>query len=302
MKIDLNQARKIDNLDFLAKQLVEGFITGLHKSPYHGFSVEFAEHRLYNTGESTRHIDWKVYAKTDRMYTKRYEEETNLRCNIVVDNSASMHYPADNKGKLTFSLLGAAVLAHLLQRQRDAVGITTFSDEIEITTPIKSTPSHLNKVLIQLQQLLTRENTPGKVSNVAKILHEIAEKNHRRSLIILFSDMLDNHDNLDEIFKGLQHLKHNKHEVIVFHVTDYATEIAFDFDNRPYQFIDLESGQKLKVQAGDVKEEYRKQVEQFFADLNLRCGQMKIDFIPCDISKGYEEILNAYLIKRSRMK
>lgn len=301
MKLDLNQIKSPGNIDFLARQLVEGFITGLHKSPYHGFSVEFAEHRRYNTGESTRHIDWKVYAKTDRLFTKRYEEETNLRCQIVLDNSSSMHYPQDTKGKLTFSIFAAAALAYLLQKQRDAVGLTTFSTEIESTTPIKSTGAHLNKILIHLEQLLAQKSELKKTA-VAPILHEIAEKNHKRSLIIIFSDMFDNANELDEIFKGLQHLKHNKHEVLLFHVTDKATEYTFDFDDRPYEFVDLESGQKLKLQPHEVKEHYTTQMKKYYEDLSLRCGQLKIDFIAADIQDDYNDILNAYLIKRSKMR
>jgi len=301
MKLDLNEVKDIGHIDFLARQLVEGFITGLHKSPYHGFSVEFAEHRLYNTGESTRHIDWKVYAKTDRLYTKRYEEETNLRCQIVLDNSSSMHYPAKNKGKLLFSILAAAAIAHLLQKQRDAVGLTTFSDKIELTTQIKSTSSHLNKLMIALQEVANTERKQQK-TNVADILHEIAEKNHRRSLIIIFSDMMDNEKDLDEIFKGLQHLKHNKHEVLLFHVSDKKTEYDFDFDDRPYEFIDLESGEKLKLQPGEVKEYYKKEVAEYFKALKLRSGQLKIDFIEADINEDYSDVLNAYLIKRAKMK
>ncbi|MBL6449429.1 DUF58 domain-containing protein [Fulvivirga sp. 29W222] len=301
MKIDLNQVKNLGHIDFLAKQLVEGFITGLHKSPYHGFSVEFAEHQLYNTGESTRHIDWKVYAKTDRLYTKRYEEETNLRCQIIIDNSSSMHYPQKNKGKVTFSILAAAAIAYLLQKQRDAVGITTFSDKIEVTTPIKSTSTHLNKIFIQLENLLNQEDNLKKTA-VANILHEVAEKNHRRSLIVIFSDMFDNENELDEIFKGLQHLKHNKHEVLLFHVSDKRTEYTFEFEDRPYEFIDLESGDKLKLQPHEVKEHYTKRVKEYYQQLALRCGQLKIDFIEADINEDYNDILNAYLIKRSKLK
>ncbi|WP_155209031.1 DUF58 domain-containing protein [Fulvivirga aurantia] len=301
MKIDLNEVKDLGHIDFLARQLVEGFITGLHKSPYHGFSVEFAEHRLYNTGESTRHIDWKVYAKTDRLYTKRYEEETNLRCQIVLDTSSSMRYPEKNKGKLKFSVLASAAVAHLLQKQRDAVGLTTFAEEIELTTQIKSTSSHLNKILIALQQVIESEGV-NKKTQVASILHEIAEKNHIRSLIVIFSDMMDNTKELDEIFKALQHLKHNKHEVLLFHVSDKKTEYDFDFEDRPYEFIDLETGQKLKLQPGDVKSTYKEAIAKYYKDLKLRCAQLKIDFIEADISQDYNDILYAYLVKRSKMK
>lgn len=301
MKIDINEIRNFGSLELLAKQLVEGFITGLHKSPYHGFSVEFAEHRLYNTGESTRHIDWKVFAKTDRLYVKRYEEETNLRCQIVLDNSSSMHYPVANKGKLLFSVLASASLAYLLQKQRDAVGITTFSESIDFSTQIKSTSTHLNKLFIELENLLANP-VKQKSTNVAPVLHEIADKNHKRSLIIIFSDMFDRQIELDEIFKGLQHLKHNNHEVLLFHVTDYQTEFRFDFEDRPYEFIDLESGEKLKINPTQVKDMYTQKVGDYFNELKLRCGQLKIDLIEADIREGFNNILKSYLIKRSRMR
>ncbi|MEO1049195.1 MAG: DUF58 domain-containing protein [Bacteroidota bacterium] len=301
MSVNLNQVRKFGNIELLAKQLVEGFITGLHKSPYHGFSVEFAEHRLYNTGESTKNIDWKVYAKTDRLYVKQYEEETNLRCQIVIDNSSSMYYPVKTKGKIQFSTYSAAALAYLLHRQRDAVGLTVFNDTIQTQTQIKSTASHLNKLFIALENLLDTEQQNQK-TNVSTILHEIAEKNHKRSLIVIFSDMFDNTYELNEIFAGLQHLKHNKHEVLLFHVTDHKTEYNFEFEDRPYEFIDLESGEKLKLQPADIKQEYRKGIENYYQELKLRCGQLKIDLIEADINRPYEEVLQAYLIKRARMR
>lgn len=300
MKLDINKVRQFGNLEFLAKQLVEGFITGLHKSPYHGFSVEFAEHRLYNYGESTRHIDWKVFARTDKLFTKRYEEETNLRCLLVIDNSSSMYYPVTNKGKLYFSVLSAAAIAYLLHKQRDAVGLCTFSSEIETQTAIRSTSSHLHKLLISMDHLLKEDKKLSRTV-VADILHEIAEKMNNRALIVVFSDMFDNKNELSEIFKALQHLKHNKHEVIIFHVNDRATEHNFQFDDRPYEFIDLESGNRVKLQPSQVKEQYRSKMDEYFKELKFKCGQMKIDFVEADISTDFDDILNAYLVKRARM-
>ncbi len=301
MKLDLGKVKDIGSIDFLAKQLVEGFVTGLHKSPYHGFSVEFAEHRLYNSGESTRHIDWKAYAKTDKLFTKRYEEETNLRCQIIIDNSSSMYYPDANYGKIRFSIIAAGAIAYLLQKQRDAVGICTFSDKVELMTEVKSTSIHLNKLFTSLQELLNQKQV-SKPTEVVKILHEIAEKTHRRSLIIIFSDMFDDASDLDEIFSGLQHMKHNKHEVLLFHVTDRATEYDFDFEDRPHEFIDLETGEKLKLQPYEVKEHYQLKAKDFYKNLKLRCAQLKIDLIEVDIASDYNEILKAYLIKRAKMK
>jgi len=301
MKLDLNAIRQFGNIEFLAKQMVEGFITGLHKSPYHGFSVEFAEHRLYNTGESTRHIDWKVYGKTDRLYTKRYEEETNLRCLLLIDTSSSMFYPEKNLGKITFSTMAAASLAYLLQNQRDAVGLCTFSEDIEILTPIKSTPSHLHSIFLQLENLL-KENSSEKKSGVANVIHQIADKINKRSLVIIFSDMLENRGDKDSIFPALQHLKHNNHEVLLFHVIDSKTEEKFDFEDRPYEFIDIEKGQKVKVNPSQVKDAYLSATKEYFEDIKLKAGQYKIDFIKADINDGFDQILLNYLIKRNKMK
>ncbi|MBX9853125.1 MAG: DUF58 domain-containing protein [Cytophagaceae bacterium] len=300
-KINIATVRQFGNIEFLARQMVEGFITGLHKSPYHGFSVEFAEHRLYNTGESTRHIDWKVFAKTDRLYTKRYEEETNLRCQILIDSSSSMYYPAPNYDKITFSIMAAACLSYMLQNQRDAVGISTFSQSLELQTPIKSTPTHLHSLFILLEKLL-KEIPKEKKTSVASVIHQIADKINKRSLVIIFSDMFDNEENLDDIFSSLQHLKHNNHEVLLFHVLDSKTEEEFDFEERPYEFIDIENGEKIKLQPSQIKEHYKRAIKSYHHDLKLKCGQYKIDFITADVNKGIEQILQSYLIKRTKMK
>lgn len=297
--MDLAKIREYGNIEFLAKQMVEGFITGLHKSPFHGFSVEFAEHRLYNTGESTRHIDWKVYAKTDRVYTKRYEEETNLRCHLVIDTSSSMYYPEKTNGKITFSTMAAGALAYMLQKQRDAVSLLTFSDEIEIQTPIKSTPSHIHKIFMDLESLLQKPK-PQKRTSVVDTLHEIAEKIHKRSLVVIFSDMFDDINNSDRLFSAMQHLRHNMHEVLLFHVTDRNTEEEFNFEERPYEFVDLETGEKVKAQPSQVKEQYQAAIKEFYHDLKLKCGQYKIDFIEADINQGFDPILSAFLVKRRK--
>ncbi len=300
MNIDLKKVKEFGNIELLARQLVEGFITGMHKSPYHGFSVEFAEHRLYNTGESTKYIDWKAYAKTDRLYSKRFEEETNLRCHLVIDNSSSMYYPVESKGKVTFSILSAAALAYLLQKQRDAVGIFSFSDKIELQTQIKSTSSHLHKLFISLEKMLD-ETPQTKKTSVAPVLHEIAEKIHKRSLVIIFSDMFQNTIDNQEIFTALQHLKHNKHEVLLFHVTDILTELNFDFEERPYEFQDMESGEKLKLQPSQIKDLYQQRMKEYYQALRLKCGQFKIDYVEADINKNFDQVLSAFLIKRTKM-
>lgn len=297
---DLQMIRSFGNIELLARQMVEGFITGLHKSPYHGFSVEFAEHRLYNTGESTRHIDWKVFAKSDRLFVKRYEEETNLRCLIMVDKSSSMYYPTENQGKITFSLMAAAALAHLLQKQRDAVGLCAFSDTIDVQTAIKSTGAHVHQLLGHLQHLM---EAPGKDRGtcVADILHETAEKIHKRSLVILFTDMFEGEDP-ESIFQALQHMKHRRHEILVFHVVDKNTEYNFQFEDRPYEFVDLETGEKMKLQPSEVKDNFESHMAKYHENLKLRLGQLKIDMVEADINEGLESVLSSYLIKRARMR
>lgn len=307
MKFTLADLKQTSSLDLLARQLVEGFISGLHKSPYHGFSVEFSEHRLYNEGESTRHIDWKVFARTDKLFSKRYEEETNLRCLLVLDNSPSMHYPISNKAKVSFAVYLAAALAYLIQHQRDAVGLCTFTDSVETLTQVKSSASHLDKIFIELQTLLTKANETKGVKSatntkISEVLHEIAEKINKRSLVIILSDFFDSNESSQELFKALQHLVHKKHEVIVFHITDKKTEFSFDFNNRPAEFIDLESGNRIKVNPQDVRETYRKTAESFYKSIKLQSQQFKIDFVEADVADGFKQVLQTYLIKRGKMR
>ncbi len=299
--MDFTKIKEYGNLELLAKQLVEGFITGLHRSPYHGFSVEFAEHALYNPGESTRHIDWKVFAKTDRLYTKRFEEETNLRCMIVIDHSSSMYYPEKTHDKINFSITAAASLAYMLQKQRDAVGLTIFSDAIESISPVKSTGKHIHSLFLQLQQLLDSEVGQRK-TEVAEVIHEIAERTHKRSLVVIFSDMMENEEKREELFAALRHLKHNQHEVLLFHVFDRKTELDFDFPERPIVFVDLETGEQEKAQPSRVRDFYQQQIQALFHDIKIRCGHYKIDFIEADCRQHIDQILLPYLIKRRRMR
>ena len=303
--IQQQQFPEIENLELLARQVVEGFIIGLHKSPFHGFSVEFAEHRLYNPGEATRHLDWKVYARTGKMFIKRFEEETNLRCQIVIDASSSMYFPNDanaKTNKLRFSILSAAALVNLLKRQRDAAGLSIFTDEVIVNTDAKSSTKHHQLLFAQLENLLKEKPLNVKTS-AAKCLHQIAEAVHKRSMIIIFSDMFDNLDNerSDELFAALQHLKYNKHEVILFHVVDKQKELDFNFENRPYQFIDMETGEKVKLHSNQVKDYYVEKMQQFEKNLKLRCGQFKIDFVEADINLDFRQVLLPFLTKRTKM-
>ncbi len=305
--IDLNNslASDIKNLEFLAKQVVEGFITGLHKSPFHGFSVEFSEHKLYNKGESTKHIDWKLFAKTEKLYTKKYEEETNLRCHIILDNSASMHYPIvktpslDKLNKVGFSAVAAACLMEILKRQRDAVGLSIYSDSYEYYAPEKGSERHRKMILHQLEQII--HSSSNKNTHTYQYLHEIAEKIHRRSLIFLFTDMFQTTSNEESLFDALRHLKHQKHEVILFHTYDKDLEFSFNFDNAPKKFIDVETGEEINLYAENVQEKYTELTQTFFKKLKNKCLQYKIDYIPINIHEGYNDVLTSYLIKRQKI-
>ena len=308
INIDRKQFQNLGRLEFLAKQAVEGFITGLHKSPFHGFSVEFAEHRQYNTGESTRHLDWKLLARTEKYFVKRYEEETNLRCHVLIDHSSSMYFPAGvapdgiEMNKLKFSIYAAAALIELFKHQRDAVGLSVFSDGVELHTRAGSSGAHINYLFHELEKLLeTVTVSTGRKSFVTDVLHEVAERIHRRSLVIIFSDMLDNGEKAAELFAALQHLRHNKHEVILFHVVDKAMEVEFDFENRPYTFTDLESGEEIKVNPADVRAVYLQRMQEFRQDLKIKCGQYRIDLVEADIHEGFNQVLMQYMIKRQKM-
>ncbi|AEE48191.1 DUF58 domain-containing protein [Haliscomenobacter hydrossis] len=304
--LDNYEVRDLGNLELLAQQVVEGFIIGLHKSPFHGFSVEFAEHRLYNQGESTRNIDWKVYARTDKMFSKRFEEETNLRCQIVIDGSSSMYFPEDTGqkpyvNKLNFAALGAAALMNLLQKQRDAFGLTLFDSQVNTHTRCKTSTTHYRLLLSQLDRLLSNPER-NKTTAAADALHQIADSIHKRSLVVIFSDMFEHHADMDTLFSALQHLKHNKHEVILFHVVDKSKEIQFEFENRPYLFIDMETGEKLRLQSNQIKKHYIEQMGKFMDELKMKCLQYQIDFVEADIHQGFRNVLQTYLVKRSRMK
>ncbi len=303
--IDAASLEKLGGIEFLSKQAVEGFITGLHKSPLHGFSVEFAEHRLYNQGESVRHIDWKLFARTDKLFQKKYEEETNLRCYFLLDHSSSMFYPEktnQNKyNKFEFSAFCIASMMQLLKKQRDAFGLTVFSDTIEMMSEAKSSQIHQKYIYNQLEHFVHSQEKERKTS-ATEALHQIAEHIHKRSLVIIFSDMLENSNaDLDEIFFGLQHLKHRKHEVILFHVMDQDKEVDFMFDDRPYMFVDVESGENIKLQPNQVKELYTKKTKEYFDEIKTRCLSYNIDFVEADIKNSYEDVLKAYLLKRERL-
>ncbi len=301
---DQHQLRSFDHLELLARQVVEGFIIGLHKSPFHGFSVEFAEHRLYNPGESIRNIDWKIYARTDRLYSKKFEEETNLRCQIVIDASSSMQYPMltpDEPGwnKMRFSVLAAASLMNLLRKQRDSFGLSIFDEQLRVHTPCKSSHTHYSLMLTHLEQLVQQPKLQ-KTTSAAQALHQIADSIHKRSMVIVFSDMLESGLE-DEIFAALQHLKHNKHEVVLFHVLDHDKELDFAFDNRPYLFIDMETNEQIKLRPQEVRKAYLEHMTGFYERLKMKCLQYQIDFVAADQKAGFTPVLQAFLVRRGKM-
>lgn len=297
------------SLDFFAKQVVEGFITGLHKSPFHGFSVEFAEHRLYNAGESTRNIDWKLYGRTDKLFVKRYEEETNLRCQLLIDQSSSMLFPVERQGdvkhpnKTTFAVYAAATLIELLVRQRDAFGLTLFSNQIDLQTEVRSSTTHQRYLYTLLEGLLRpvdASRMEHKTTSIAPVLHLLAEKMHRRSLVVIITDAFVRPSEHEALFDALRHLRHCKHEVLLFHTLDSELEIKLNFGNRPIYFIDMESDARLKVFPNEVAQQYRGAMERQTAALKQHAMQYKVDYVPVDVNLGFEQVMLPYLLKRSR--
>jgi uncharacterized protein (DUF58 family) len=297
------EIRHLANLELLARQVVEGFITGLHQSPFHGFSVEFAEHRLYNSGESVKNIDWKLLARTDKLFVKQFEEETNLRSYLLLDTSSSMNFPEKGINKLQFSIYAIASLMYLFKKQRDAFGLCLFSDKIDWMSQAKSTSTHLFYLYAELEKAYhqPKKNTQ---TAITQVLHHIAGQVHQRSMVILFSDMLENSlnpDKLQALFAAVQHLKFNKHEVIIFNVSDKQKELDFNFENRPHHFIDMESGEQVKVHPNKIRDSYRTTLNQYRHQLQLKCAQYNIDLIDADIEDGYNTVLKQYLIKRNKM-
>jgi len=300
---DEQQVRHLADLELLARQVVEGFITGLHQSPFHGFSVEFAEHRLYNNGESVKNIDWKLFARTDKLFVKQFEEETNLRCHLLLDTSSSMNYPEKGMNKLQFSIYAIASLMYLFKKQRDAFGLSLFSDKLDWLSPVKSTSTHLFYLYAELEKAYNapKVNTS---TNITQVLHQIAGQIHQRSMVILFSDMFENSLNpekLQLLFAAIQHLKYNKHEVIIFNVSDRKKELDFNFDNRPHHFIDMESGEQVRVHPNKIRESYLSSLAHYRHELQLKCAQYHIDLIDAYIEDGYNHVLKSYLIKRNAM-
>ena len=292
---------RLSNMELRARLIVEGFITGLHKSPYHGFSVEFAEHRPYNPGDELRHVDWKVYAKTDRHYVKQYEEETNLRHYVVLDTSPSMRYKhAAELSKLEYGSYLAAALHFLMQKQRDATGLIAFDERVHTLMPPKSTQRYVRQILATLERL-SREDPEGERTSAASVLDEVAERIGRRSLVVLITDLFENIAAHDDLLKALRHLRHRGHEVLVFHVLESETERRFQFPDVPMVFRDMETGEEMSLQPAQLREHYEEAVRSFSERFRRSCLEHNIDFVELDTGQPYEQALLAYINKRRKL-
>jgi len=290
--LDPNIISRLKKLDLKAKLVVEGFMTGLHRSPYHGFSVEFAEHRPYMPGDPIRSIDWKVYAKSDRFYVKQYEDETNLRAHILLDVSRSMTYAGQGAiSKLEYAKHLAAALAYLMLHQQDAVGLLTFADTIRRYVPSRSVLRHLRVILRELE---TAE--PGTATDVGTCLSQVADRIRRRGLVIVLSDLLDEPD---QVIQGLKHFRYKQHDVIVFQILD-EDELAFPF-NDEIGFVDMETGEEVIAQSWVVAGEYRQTVADWSDAYRRTCGEQQIEFVQLTNKTPFDRALLRFLEKRSRL-
>ncbi len=309
MPIEKQHVNHFSKFGLIAHQVVEGFLTGLHKSPFHGFSVEFAEHKIYNSGDSTKNIDWKLYARTEKLFLKEYEEETNARSTIIVDISNSMCFPnmsnddLNSLNKLGFSLYASAALLLLLNRQRDASGVILFDEKIQFSSEIKGSKTHLAFLIQQLEGVLDGKRKGEGVSNLSRSLHRIAEQSPKRGLVILFTDFSFHSDkeDLDLVLQSVQHLKHKKNEVVVFNVFDKKLEEEFDFGNRPHRFVDLETGEVIKLTPSEYKRKFNLLKTKELNLLKTKLLNFGVDYVEVDIDSGFKKVLETYLIKRVRM-
>ena len=282
---------KLSRMDLVARLVVEGFITGLHRSPYHGFSVEFSEYRPYIPGDPLRHIDWRVWGRTDRFYVKQFEEETNLKAYLLLDASGSMNYTSTQITKLKYGIYLTAALAYLMLLQRDAVGLVTFDTKIRNWIAPRSVFSYLNIILKALDTLQCAGET-----SLSDTLHTMADRIKRRGLIILISDLLDDPDT---VITALKHFRHRKHEVIVFHILD-PKERYFDF-RQDAIFIDMETGEKIQTQPWHIKNDYQRNVHLFLENFKKECRQHRIDYVPMDTTQSFDTALLHYLALRKKI-
>ncbi|MEX0844626.1 MAG: DUF58 domain-containing protein [Balneolaceae bacterium] len=296
---------KLSSLELRAKKIVEGFISGLHKSPFHGFSVEFAEHRPYNPGDDFKHIDWKVYAKKERFYVKQYEEETNLRAYVMLDTSSSMLFKHFGEwSKLRYGIHYAASLMYMMHRQRDACGFIPFHSKIETFIPAKSTYAHLRQIYIELERALIREdnkNEERRKTASAQAIHEVAERLNHRSLVVIITDLFENVEEHEEIISALKHLRHRKHEVILFNVLEKRSERDLDFPDQRFVFEDMEMGDEVEVLPAQVRKDYQQKVAEYTKKFRMACSEFEIDFEEMDTEAPFDEALLAYLNKRKKL-
>lgn len=296
---------KLSSLELRAKKIIEGFISGLHRSPYHGFSVEFAEHRPYNPGDDFKHIDWKAYGKKERFYVKQYEEETNLRCYVLLDTSSSMLFKHFGEwSKLRYGIHYAASLMYLMHRQRDACGLIPFNTGVETFIPAKGTYAHLRQIYVQLEKELLKEEKADQEKRQtasANVIHEVAERLNHRSLVIIITDLFENVGQQEELVSALKHLRHRKHEVLLFNVLEKRSERDLDFANDRVIFEDLETGEDLEVVPSQVKHDYKAKVEEYTHRFQMACSEFEIDFEQMDTEGQFDAALLAYLNKRRRL-
>jgi len=291
--LDPETLARLGNINLVARQVVEGFISGLHRSPHHGFSVEFSARRPYAPGDELRHLDWVAYGKTDRYYVKQYEQETNLRCYILLDCSGSMNY-ASGKGltKLEYGSFLAATLAFLMARQADTVGLVTFDSEVRLHMPPAGSPAHVNEMCRQLEHLQA-----GKVTRLAKPFHDLAEMIKRRGLIIIISDLYDDED---EVIRALRHFRSKRHGVILFHIFD-AAELEFPF-RKMTQFVDLETDERYLVDPKAIRETYLAELRAFIDRYKKACSDADSEYVLTDTSVPYDFLLTSYLARRQRFR
>ncbi len=296
------------SLEWLSRQMMDGFVSGLHKSPYHGFSVEFSEHKMYNPGESTRHIDWKLFAKTDRLYTKRYEEETNLKCRILIDTSGSMFYPQrDNitpssPNKLQFSLLSAAMLMQLFLKQRDAIGLSFFDETTHYESNMSGTRTHHRVLMREMEQWLEKSTNERPMARLADGLHRVAETQSKRSLIVIFSDFFCADDDEERaLFDAFQHIAYNQHDLVLYQTRDRQTEENFAVGNKPLRVIGMEGEGELKLSPVEVQQAYQKRSKQFQTQFISHCLRYGIDLVDADIQNDYLKVLQRMLVKRQKI-
>ena len=281
----------LNSMALRARLVVEGYIIGQHRSPYHGFSVEFAEHRAYGPGDEIRHIDWRLFGKTERLYVKRYEEETNLRAHIILDTSRSMLYKSGTVSKLNYANSLAASLSYLMINQQDAAGLIQFSNKIDTFIPPKSKPSHLNIILKQLD-----DNKTGKDTKIENVLHRMAERIDKRGIVILISDLLDDPV---EVINGLKHFRHKHQEVIVFHILD-RKELEFDFNSRT-RFLDMESGEEIITEPWHIRSNYTELISGLQKYYQKECREYLIDYVPIFTDENLDKSITGYLNKRRKL-